>query len=104
MEEIVYQLKLSKTTFIIAHSTVLEVALKAAQAVSLPSDRIVLLDPHASRTFGIADLQNIPDLIILGSEKKQAFYERPLNAGGGKTKIALLCWSSGTTGKPKVLL
>jgi 4-coumarate--CoA ligase len=104
VEEIVYQLKLSKTTFIIAHSTVLEVALKAAQAVSLPSDRIVLLDYHASRTFGIVDLQNISDLIILGNEKKQAPYERPLNAGEGKTKIALLCWSSGTTGKPKVLL
>ncbi|KAF8187778.1 hypothetical protein BJ912DRAFT_419164 [Pholiota molesta] len=103
VEEIVYQLKLSKTTFIIAHSTVLEVALKAAQAVSLPSDRIVLLDHHASRTFGIVDLQNIPDLIILGNEKKQAPYERPLNPGEGKTKIALLCWSSGTTGKPKAV-
>ncbi|KAF9474049.1 acetyl-CoA synthetase-like protein [Pholiota conissans] len=102
--EIVYQLQVSKTTFIIAHSATLEVVLEAAQTVNLSSNRVVLLDHvDSGQTIGIMDIQNIPGLIYLGGQKTRAFYERTLKAGEGKTKIALLCWSSGTTGKPKAV-
>ena len=39
----------------------------------------------------------------MGCQKPRTFYERPLDPREGKTKIALLCWSSGTTGQPKVV-
>lgn len=34
--------------------------------------------------------------------QENVFLERDLAPGEGKTKVALLSWSSGTTGNPKV--
>ncbi|KAF8158557.1 hypothetical protein B0H34DRAFT_797926 [Crassisporium funariophilum] len=46
---------------------------------------------------------NVAELIDIGLRETDAFHEQPLNQGEGKTRIALLCWSSGTTGKPKAV-
>ena len=87
----------------VVHSLVLDVVLSAARLAGFPLDRIIFLDqPSASNSSSM--INSVPELISVGLQKPRAFYERPLDQGEGKTKIALLCWSSGTTGKPKVVL
>jgi len=85
------------------HSLVLGIALSAACLVEFPLDRIILLD-QSSTSNAFSMINGVPGLIRVGRQKPRAFYERPLDQGEGQTKIALLCWSSGTTGKPKVVL
>jgi 4-coumarate--CoA ligase len=87
----------------VVHSFVLGIVLSAARLVGFPLDRIILLD-QSSASNASSMINSVPELISVGRQKPRAFYERPLNQGEGKTKIALLCWSSGTTGKPKVVL
>ena len=101
--EIAYQLTTAKVTFMVVHSLVLAVALSAARLVGFPLDRIILLDHHQSNTSS-SMINSVPELICVGRQKKttRTFYERRLDQGEGMTKIALLCWSSGTTGNPKV--
>lgn len=101
--EIAYQLTTAKVTFIVVHSLVLGIALSAARLVEFPLDRIILLDQSsASNTSSM--INSVPELICVGRQKtRRTFYERPLDQGEGKTKIALLCWSSGTTGNPKAV-
>jgi hypothetical protein len=96
----------------IVHSTVLDVALRAAQLYGLPDDRIVLLDKPSHKA--VSDIRqsasaafthrtiNVPDLITRGLGQPSAFTDLALKPGEGKTKVALLSWSSGTTGTPKV--
>lgn len=100
-EELVEQLVLVKVSLMVVHSTVLHTVLEAASAIKLPFDRIILLDESfpSSRRF-VA--QTIPGLIAAVQQKTRVFRERKLTPGEGKMRIALLCWSSGTTGKPKV--
>ena len=81
----------------------LGIVLSAARLVGFPLDRIILLD-QSSTSNSSSMINSVPELISVGRQKPRAFYERPLDRGEGKTKIALLCWSSGTTGKPKVVL
>lgn len=75
----------------------LSVAAEAAHAVGLPYDRIVLL-----YSAPLAPHSNLPELIKFGLEAKQEYTERRLKPGEARTKLALLLFSSGTTGKPKV--
>lgn len=86
----------------VVHSSVLDIALEAAHVVGLPLDRVILLDQDTTSEF--AEIQSVPDLIDIGGYKAKSFAETTLISGEGKSKIALLCWSSGTTGKPKVFL
>ena len=102
-EEVAYQLTTAKVTFMVVHSSVLGIVLSAARLVGFPLDRITLLD-QSSTSNASSMINSVPELISIGRQKPRAFYERPLDQGEGKTKIALLCWSSGTTGKPKVVL
>jgi long-subunit acyl-CoA synthetase (AMP-forming) len=96
-----YQLQLANVNFVIVHSTVLLAALEATQAVGLPSNKVIVLD-EAPLPVGLPRMKNVLEFIAQGKKKTAAFYERRLKHGEGKTKIALLCWSSGTTGKSKV--
>jgi long-subunit acyl-CoA synthetase (AMP-forming) len=93
----------------IVHSTVLDVSLKAAHRFGLPDDRIVLLDnasqvvsKSAQSAAASSTHKTVPDLIAKGLDQARSFTERILRPGEGKTKVALLSWSSGTTGTPKV--
>jgi len=101
--EIAYQLTTAKVTFVVVHSLVLGTVLSAARLVGFPLERIILLD-QSSASNAPSMINSVPELICVGRQKPRAFYERPLHQGEGKTKIALLCWSSGTTGEPKVVL
>ncbi|KAI0827402.1 acetyl-CoA synthetase-like protein [Trametes gibbosa] len=99
VEEIKYQLEATDAKLIIVHPLNLPVALEAAQAVGTSVDRVVLFDsiPGSSQT-------NVEDLIAQGLREPQRFAERRLKPGEAKTKLALLCFSSGTTGKPKAVM
>ncbi|KAH9854592.1 acetyl-CoA synthetase-like protein [Lenzites betulinus] len=99
VEEIIYQLGATKAKLIIVHPLNLAVALEAARAVGLSVDRVVLLDSMAGSSHA-----NVDGLISQGLREPRRFTERRLKAGEAKTKLALLCFSSGTTGKPKAVM
>lgn len=75
-------------------------ALAAAGLVGMPSSRVIILD-ETLNSNDISEFRNVPELIQHGRQNMRAFHERKLAIGEGKTRIAILCWSSGTTGKPK---
>jgi 4-coumarate--CoA ligase len=83
-----------KAAVIIAHSSSLHTALGAARVAGIPSDRVITFDESGQPT--------VDSIIQLGLRNKPAFVERRLKKGEAKTKVALLSFSSGTTGKPKV--
>ncbi|KAJ6557284.1 phenylacetyl-CoA ligase [Mycena vulgaris] len=95
--ELVYQLKITDATLIIAHSSSLQTATKAANLAGLSSDRVILLDANPGT--------NVPSVSMLVEEGIHGprFVPRKLGPGEGKTKIATLCMSSGTTGQPKAV-
>lgn len=97
VEELVYQLQMTKAKVIIASSAVMETAFAAARIIGLSADRIVLLTAEKSTTNPTLDA-----LVTEGLAQKPHFTERTLTPGEAKTKLALLSFSSGTTGKPKV--
>lgn len=80
----------------IVHSTVFDTAVSAAHRAGLSSDRIVLLDNHSS-------VNNVRQLIEVGSMQPHMIVVKEPHVIDGNKKIAFLCWSSGTTGRPKVL-
>ncbi|KDR82332.1 hypothetical protein GALMADRAFT_57372 [Galerina marginata CBS 339.88] len=99
-DEVAYQLKTARVNYMVVHSSLLAVAMEATRLVGMPSNRIIILDEPPTRG---PEFQSVPDLISHGRQKMRAFHERQLGTGEGKTKVALLCWSSGTTGKPKAV-
>jgi len=101
-EDLSYYLRISGSTSIIAHSDVLPEATKAAEQSGIPRHRIVL--------FG--RLQQLAEVCGLlrpfqphraWTQQDPKFVERRLEPGEAKTKVALLLFSSGTTGRPKVI-
>lgn len=101
-EELAYQLVTAKVTLVIVHSTVFDTALQAASIVGLPPSRLLILDCFLPLHIDVSEYRAVPELIAVGQRHQRAYIERPLSKGEGKKKIAFLCWSSGTTGKPKV--
>lgn len=97
-----HQLSLTKANFIIVHPNALSTAIAAAQEISLPLDRIVLIvAPDASTP---SRYQTISELIVEGLKTSPHFAERVLKRAEARTKIAFFCLSSGTTGKPKAVI
>jgi len=98
INELVYQLQETKPSIIVVHPDSLSIALAAAREVGLPSERIILFD--------VKDIHNhhatIATLVEFGARNKTTYTERILKPGEGKTKLAFLSFSSGTTGQPKV--
>lgn len=95
VNELLYQLKMVHASLIIAHSSSLHTALGAAQAVGLPSERVITFDESNQISVGA--------LIQQGLRSEPNFVERRLRKGEAKTKVAFLSFSSGTTGKPKAV-
>ncbi|KAJ6584756.1 hypothetical protein B0H19DRAFT_395520 [Mycena capillaripes] len=96
--ELVYQLKLTETTFIIAHSSTVETAIKCANLAGLSLDRVIILDANPSSNF-ISAATLISDSV----SRSANFVSKKLGPGEGKTKVAVLYLSSGTTGQPKAV-
>jgi len=67
----------------------------------MPPGRVIILKPSPkafSETVHLFD-----DLVKEGLAQEIKFRERLLRPGEGKTKVAFMCFSSGTTGRPKVI-
>lgn len=94
-----YQLQATKAVIIIAHPDGLSVAEAAARQHGLPSDRVLVFNTVATADTGKTSVE---DMVQLGRNSAPAFQERKLKPGEGKTKLAFLSFSSGTTGRPKV--
>lgn len=94
-EELLHQIQVVKPTLVIAHPSSLHTALSATCAAGIPSDRVI--------TFGESTQPTVESIIQLGLRSEPAFVERKLKKGEGKTKVAFLNFSSGTTGKPKAV-
>lgn len=108
VDELVHQLSTVKVRLMVVHSNTLETALSAARIVGLPSDRIVLIDePQCEPTAAgpSSDRWSIPRLVDLGERAIRSYsdgFVPPCGTVEGSSKVAMLCWSSGTTGPPKV--
>ncbi|KAJ7729656.1 phenylacetyl-CoA ligase [Mycena maculata] len=96
-QELEFQLRATKATLLIIYPDALDVSTAAAKAVGLPLDRVLVFDvPNTSA----GNLVTVDNLVQRGLRVK-AFSERRLRPGEGKTKLAFLSFSSGTTGTPK---
>ena len=105
-DELVYQLRTTNALIIITHPTALDTALESARQCGIPADHIVTMEkvssPSQSESYKAIRYPSVPELIDEGLLMPQSFQERRLSPGEGKTKIAFLSFSSGTTGRPKV--
>ncbi|KIJ62741.1 hypothetical protein HYDPIDRAFT_114438 [Hydnomerulius pinastri MD-312] len=99
-DELTYQIQATKASIILTHPDSLSVALSAAQSAKVPGDRIVLFDVEGA-SYG--KQTNVQALIDIGLASGPTFKERKLRPGEGKTKVAFLNFSSGTTGRPKAV-
>ena len=97
-DELLYQIKTTHASVLLAHSGSLATSEEAARLAGIPSERIVLIDspPNTPRL-------TLEKLVQSGLSKPATFVERRLSPGEAKTKIALLNFSSGTTGRPKAV-
>ncbi|KAI5835205.1 acetyl-CoA synthetase-like protein [Schizophyllum commune Tattone D] len=107
--ELQYQIERTKAGLIFAFPDAesLRVARKAAKSTGIPVDRIVVLEEDGSPLDSIGSasegMTRYEDLLHLGLDSPRCFTEYRLKKGEGKRKIALLSFSSGTTGKPKAV-
>ena len=92
-------MKTTDAKLIFVHSTCLAIAEAAARTVGLLLDRIVLVDKFPN---GKSSYTTVHKLVTKGLNIPRSYTERKLKPGEGKTKIAFLNFSSGTTGLPKV--
>ncbi|OCK77884.1 phenylacetyl-CoA ligase-like protein [Lepidopterella palustris CBS 459.81] len=101
--ELVHQLKTSKAKAIFTCLPLLHVALEAADVVGLSRSRIYLIELPEACAPGLSppkEFKTVDDLIS-GGLRLPVLEPVRWNKGDGKTKVALLCFSSGTSGLPK---
>jgi 4-coumarate--CoA ligase len=98
IDELVYQINTVKAAIILTHPDSLKVALSSAHAAGVPADRVILFDVEGADTEQKVTVQA---LVSQGLASAPNFTERKLAPGEGKTKVAFLNFSSGTTGRPK---
>jgi 4-coumarate--CoA ligase len=96
--ELVHQLKLSKAKYILTHPSFIKTALEAARQVGIPESRIFLVTNPTKLPF-----ITVPDLIKVG-ETAPEIIPLKLAPGESKRKLALLNFSSGTSGLAKGVL
>ncbi|KAG8962033.1 hypothetical protein FRC03_004672 [Tulasnella sp. 419] len=103
--ELEYQLRATKATLLVTHTGGLPIAIKAARAAGLTSDRIILLPPIASPTPPAEGFVTVNELVETGLklDGNPRFEEKRLKSGENQKKIAFLSFSSGTTGRPKAV-
>ncbi|KAG1784944.1 uncharacterized protein HD556DRAFT_1522138 [Suillus plorans] len=100
VDELVYQINTVKAAVVITHPDSLKVALSSAHAAGVSTDRIILFDVEDADT---AQKLTVQALVSQGLASVPNFTERKLAPGEGKTKVAFLNFSSGTTGRPKAV-
>jgi 4-coumarate--CoA ligase len=97
-DELLHQLKITGARIVFVHPLFLESAQKACCLAGIPRESIVVIGTAPKG----ASFVSVDDLIADGSANVPNFTEKRLHPGEGKTKMAFLCLSSGTTGPPKV--
>ena len=97
-EELSYHLELTKARMVVADPPTISIALEGARASGISPADITSFDPVLGGAC--PDMQS---LIALGSREHRQYREQRFSAGEGKRKLAFLSFSSGTTGKPKVI-
>jgi len=90
VDELIYQLKLSKSKAIITEKSALKDALEAAGRVGIPQDKILIVEEPTSGFKCWKDIM-IPD-------GDNSFEMNDPNS------LALLCFSSGTTGLSAIVV
>ncbi|KAI8989131.1 acetyl-CoA synthetase-like protein [Trametes punicea] len=98
-DELVYQIRTVKATALFVHPDSLQVGLAAARTTGIPDDRVVVFDRVPGDSHRTVD-----DLVRDGLAQPRTWVEPRLKPGEGKTKLALLFFSSGTTGRPKAVM
>jgi hypothetical protein len=98
-----YNLGVSGSTSLVTHSDVspVPVAMTAAKLSGIPHDRLVHFG-GPERVIPNFSGYNLHSLIEDGLSQEAKFVEIRLEPRRAKTKVALLLFSSGMTGKPKV--
>ena len=98
-----YQIKLVKPKIVFAHAGTLGTVAKAiAEAALSPSPAIVKLG-RGNANPAFTHIPTVFDLIQFGSQRSSPLSPVKWKPGDAKRKPAFLCFSSGTTGPPKVL-
>lgn len=100
-EELIHQLTLTKARLLVTHSASLETAIEASRVSGITMDRIVLIDGRAPSVTDL--IATTDELVEAGRAKPTSFNELQFRPGDAKTTLALLCFSSGTTGKAKAV-
>lgn len=95
IDELVHQLNATKSVLIFTHSMFLDSAYSAAKRAGISNDRVVLLDAITkSSTF-----TSLSEIVSLGANKPENYTAQRYQPGEGKTRLAFLSFSSGTTGE-----
>ena len=88
VDELVYQLNMTKASLLFIHSSVYKVASGAAKVSGIPADRIVLID-----TMQLAGankpLVTLGQLVTEGAKLPPHFAEKKLRSGEGKTTVTV---------------
>ncbi|KAI0080345.1 amp dependent CoA ligase [Panus rudis PR-1116 ss-1] len=99
-DELTYQLTATKAALLITHTASLSSALTAARDAGISQDRIVLIDSPEKPD---GQFLTLDALVQEGLAQGPTFVEPRLSPGEARTKLALLNFSSGTTGRPKAV-
>ncbi|TFK24404.1 phenylacetyl-CoA ligase [Coprinopsis marcescibilis] len=99
-QELAYQIKQANAKLLVVHSESLSTAAAAARDCGISDDRIILFD-----TDGIQSTRHltVEQLVEFGLAEPASFSELKLKKGEGRSKLAFLSFSSGTTGRPKAV-
>ncbi|KAI0662181.1 acetyl-CoA synthetase-like protein [Cubamyces menziesii] len=101
VDELVYQLKTARASALFVHPDSLPVGLAAAHKAGIPDDHVAVFDIAGKDYVGLLTLGA---LVMEGLVQPQSWLEPRLKPGEGKTKLALLFFSSGTTGRAKAVM
>lgn len=94
-----YQIQKAKATVLFVSPDSLQIGLEAARKAGIRDDRVILFDSVRGDNH-----LTVHDLVKEGLAQPKRWAEPQLKPGEGKTKLALLFFSSGTTGKPKAVM
>ncbi len=95
---IAYQIRIASPVLLFAHPENLSTARDALQKFDSIQIRVALVDDEPGLNLGLTSVNSL----IQESTRYPSYVEHKLGPGKGKSTIAFLCYSSGTTGNPKV--
>ncbi|KAJ7444795.1 phenylacetyl-CoA ligase [Mycena galericulata] len=104
--ELINLLNLCKATKIVTTERFLDTVTAAAAAVGIPLTSIILIGTDSEAPSDAEEGYTLISSLVAEGQRSgvQEAPDQKLGPGGGKTKAALIFFSSGTTGKPKAVL